>query len=144
MCTVGAFADYFSTNLKEEMENSISLAVSKEVKIHFKKVNDEKLNIFGLADNLVFSFILENFPRNFWLISHSMVINTQYRGLGIAQYLQGIKERICKLGGFDGLVCTVNSKNTSQIHILEKAGWTKLGDLDSNIQLWKKEIIRND
>lgn len=48
-----------------------------------------------------------------------------YRGRGIAQELQILKECIAKEFGYSSLVATVNLSNEAEVHILEKTGWTK-------------------
>lgn len=62
------------------------------------------------------------------LVSTKTFVHHEYRGKGIAQEMQGLKEKLAKEYGYTLLLATVNiSGNPVQVHILEKFGW-KLKD----------------
>lgn len=72
----------------------------------------------------IFSFSLTQMPGCCGLlISHNTWVDSMYRGKGIAQFLQDIKESIAVEAGYSQLICTANNKERAQLHILGKNHW---------------------
>lgn len=60
------------------------------------------------------------------LVSTGTYVYEPWRGKGVAQEMQILKEAIAREFGYSALVATVNmTGNPSEVHILEKCGWKK-------------------
>lgn len=67
-----------------------------------------------------FNFIPGNTEIAF---STNTFVNPKYRGLGIASIVQECKFKLAREMGIKKLYCTVNCKNTPQLHIMNRFGW---------------------
>lgn len=59
-------------------------------------------------------------------VSHSVFCPQALRGKGVGKFAHG--DRMYQLREemqYDAVVCTVNTQNTAQVHILESNGWLK-------------------
>ncbi len=60
------------------------------------------------------------------LVSTKTYVHRDWKGKGIAQFMQPIKLEIAKMFGYSSLAATVNmTGNPAEVHILEKCGWVK-------------------
>lgn len=64
-------------------------------------------------------------------VSHAAFVNPRHRGHGVGDAAH--KERLALMVdlGYDYTICTVDTKNTAQLQILAKNGWTRLSSFDS-------------
>ncbi len=63
------------------------------------------------------------------LVSHTMLIEPEYRGKGLAKKLQPIKKRIAKDLGVAVMLCTVVDENKAQETVIKD--WQKVGSFDN-------------
>ena len=79
------------------------------------------------------------------LVSYHMTVSSNYRGKGIAKFLQEVKERIAKENGYSTLLCTTRASNETENHILEKNGWKQISlfrnkRTNHDLFIWTKEL----
>lgn len=74
------------------------------------------------------------------LISHSLVVDSMYRGKGFGQKWHELREEVAREAGVNLLLGTVRNDNAPQIHILEKRGWKRLTNRNTGVSLWGKEL----
>lgn len=89
---------------------------------------------------------LNPFPgSNQIVVSNHAFIYPKYRGTGKGKTQH--EQRLMKARelGYDLIVCTVNSNNLIEKHILDKYGWSKGAEFRSTetnhlLEMWSKEI----
>lgn len=87
------------------------------------------------------SFGLSNFPgHSNAIISTHAFVHPQFRGFGIGQMLHKVRLEIAKECPVETMFCTVNKGNDTQLHILKKHGWNKVGDMDTASELWAVRV----
>lgn len=77
------------------------------------------------------AFEIDSLPGNPQVaVSHAVYVKAKGKGHGKAQHAQrlGQLSRLC----YDYVLCTVDTANDTQVHILEQNGWTKLDSFTSS------------
>jgi GNAT superfamily N-acetyltransferase len=74
------------------------------------------------------------------LISHDTHVDPEKRDQGLGKKMLGFKEVLAKDAGVNLLLATVRNDNHIEIHLLEKAGWTRLLNRKTGVSLWGKEL----
>lgn len=106
----------------------------------------------GKKDNIRGSgyFSLSVYPGNrAILISHNMYISKTFRGLGIAKFLQDLKEEAAVKSKYSLMRCTTTEDNTAENHILETYGWKKIKEFKNKRSgndciEWEKDLNVSD
>ena len=94
---------------------------------------------------------LNPFPGcNQIVVSNHAFIYPEYRGKGYGQVQHEARLEKARELGYDLILCTVNSKNLAEIHILRKYGWVEHHDsrfvnseTSNTIQVWAKRLIHH-
>jgi len=81
-------------------------------------------------------------------VNHSFFIYPKYRGKGIGS--KNHEARLKRLAemGYDYVICTVNTKNSAQVKILVKHGWSKLSmftssKTENSVAVYGRHIFRD-
>jgi len=91
-----------------------------------------KITVTVYTDEGLFQFSLLTFPNNqAILISTNTQVAGNLRNRGIAQKLQEVKFEIAKKLECSLILCTVESSNIVEQHILEKFGWKEISTFKS-------------
>lgn len=84
------------------------------------------------------------------LISYTTFVNELFRGIGIAQFLQKMKEDIAAYNGYTAIILSTIEHNVEETHVLEKTDWQKMYSFrnrrsDNKLGLYVKYIhpVRN-
>ena len=82
-------------------------------------------------------------------ISHYAYVNPEHRGKGVGQLRHEERLRIAEVAGCGLIICTVNSTNDVEKHILSKNGWDHLTTFrnehqDSWVELWGKTLDKKE
>ena len=89
---------------------------------------------------------LNPFPGcNQLIVSNHAVIYQDQRGKGYGQHQHIKRLEQIKLLGFDYVICTVNTNNAGEKHILKKFGWKMLDDFHNKetgnlVEIWGRKI----
>lgn len=85
-----------------------------------------------------------------YVISYFTNIYGAYQGKGLARHVMAFKEEFVRAQHFRGLICTVNSGNEIEKHILGETGWAQVHSVNPQvvngakreavIELWAKEL----
>ena len=91
-----------------------------------------RITVTVYTDKGLFKFSLLTFPNNqAILISTNTEVARNLRNRGIAQKLQEVKFEIAKKLECSLILCTVESNNIVEQHILEKFGWKEISTFKS-------------
>lgn len=81
------------------------------------------------------------------LVSYWMVVHKPYQNLGIAKFLQEVKEKIAKQNGYSIMMATTVADNKIENKILQDNGWAIINKFNNkrtthDVLVWTKNLLK--